>query len=84
MWEVISRRWHSALDTATEKDIQKALQHLAEGRSSLAIAHRLSVRGVCAIYSSVLADGIALNLRRRLQPLICKFRTDPVYPEIGR
>ncbi|KAH9924903.1 uncharacterized protein B0H18DRAFT_1010688 [Fomitopsis serialis] len=35
----------SALDTATEKDIQKALQHLAEGRSSLAIAHRLSVHG---------------------------------------
>lgn len=41
----VSRRWCSALDTATEKDIQKALQHLAEGRSSLAIAHRLSVRG---------------------------------------
>lgn len=32
----------SALDTATEKDIQKALQHLVEGRSSLSIAHRLS------------------------------------------
>lgn len=35
---------HSALDTSTEKDIQKALQHLMEGRSSLSIAHRLSVR----------------------------------------
>lgn len=34
----------SALDTSTEKDIQKALQHLMEGRSSLSIAHRLSVR----------------------------------------
>lgn len=34
----------SALDTSTEKDIQKALQHLVEGRSSLSIAHRLSVR----------------------------------------
>ncbi|EKM54007.1 uncharacterized protein PHACADRAFT_257573 [Phanerochaete carnosa HHB-10118-sp] len=32
----------SALDTSTEKDIQKALQHLMEGRSSLSIAHRLS------------------------------------------
>ncbi|KAI0785526.1 hypothetical protein C8Q75DRAFT_794509 [Abortiporus biennis] len=32
----------SALDTSTEKDIQKALQHLQEGRSSLSIAHRLS------------------------------------------
>jgi len=32
----------SALDTSTEKDIQKALQHLVEGRSSLSIAHRLS------------------------------------------
>ncbi|CAL1708342.1 unnamed protein product [Somion occarium] len=32
----------SVLDTSTEKDIQKALQHLQEGRSSLSIAHRLS------------------------------------------
>ncbi|KAI0696736.1 hypothetical protein BC835DRAFT_1405891 [Cytidiella melzeri] len=32
----------SALDTSTEKDIQNALQHLVEGRSSLSIAHRLS------------------------------------------
>ena len=43
-------RWHpcsipatSALDTSTEKDIQKALQNLVKGRSSLSIAHRLSV-----------------------------------------
>lgn len=34
----------SALDTSTEKDIQKALQNLVQGRSSLSIAHRLSVR----------------------------------------
>jgi ABC-type transport system involved in Fe-S cluster assembly fused permease/ATPase subunit len=33
----------SALDTSTEKDIQKALQNLQSGRSSLSIAHRLSV-----------------------------------------
>ena len=33
----------SALDTSTEKDIQKALQNLVQGRSSLSIAHRLSV-----------------------------------------
>jgi len=33
----------SSLDTSTEKDIQKALQNLVEGRSSLSIAHRLSV-----------------------------------------
>lgn len=33
----------SALDTSTEKDIQKALQNLMMGRSSLSIAHRLSV-----------------------------------------
>ncbi|KAF9484487.1 hypothetical protein BDN70DRAFT_989577 [Pholiota conissans] len=31
-----------ALDTSTEKDIQKALQNLVKGRSSLSIAHRLS------------------------------------------
>jgi ATP-binding cassette subfamily B (MDR/TAP) protein 6 len=30
------------LDTNTEKDIQKALQNLVKGRSSLSIAHRLS------------------------------------------
>jgi ABC-type multidrug transport system fused ATPase/permease subunit len=34
----------SSLDTSTEKDIQKALQNLIKGRSSLSIAHRLSVR----------------------------------------
>ena len=39
----------SALDTSTEKDIQKALQNLVQGRSSLSIAHRLSVR----IFSNV-------------------------------
>ena len=33
----------SALDTSTEKDIQNALQNLMVGRSSLSIAHRLSV-----------------------------------------
>jgi hypothetical protein len=32
----------SALDTSTERDIQKALQNLVRGRSSLSIAHRLS------------------------------------------
>jgi len=32
----------SALDTSTEKDIQKALQNLVKGRSSVSIAHRLS------------------------------------------
>ncbi|KAG8907443.1 hypothetical protein FRB99_004238 [Tulasnella sp. 403] len=32
----------SALDTATEKDIQKALQNLLHGRTSISIAHRLS------------------------------------------
>ena len=31
-----------ALDTTTERDIQKALQNLVDGRSSLSIAHRLS------------------------------------------
>ena len=36
----------SALDTSTEKDIQKALQNLVQGRSSLSIAHRLSVSSV--------------------------------------
>ncbi len=39
----ISTATHSALDTSTEKDIQKALQNLVKGRSSLSIAHRLSV-----------------------------------------
>src|ERR1700723_3156974 len=33
----------SALDTSTEKDIQKAFENLVQGRSSLSIAHRLSV-----------------------------------------
>ncbi len=32
----------SALDTATERAVQEALEHLAEGRTTIAIAHRLS------------------------------------------
>jgi ATP-binding cassette subfamily B protein len=32
----------SALDTETERAVQAALQELAEGRTTLAIAHRLS------------------------------------------
>lgn len=33
----------SALDTSTEKEIQAALNSLMRGRSSLSVAHRLSV-----------------------------------------
>jgi ATP-binding cassette subfamily B protein len=32
----------SALDTQTEREIQKALQELAQGRTTLIIAHRLA------------------------------------------
>jgi ABC-type transport system involved in Fe-S cluster assembly fused permease/ATPase subunit len=42
--DLVTDGMYSALDTSTEKDIQNALQHLVEGRSSLSIAHRLSVR----------------------------------------
>ncbi|KAJ7209547.1 mitochondrial half-size ABC transporter [Mycena pura] len=38
----IYRNSSGALDTSTEKDIQKALLNLMQGRSSLSIAHRLS------------------------------------------
>lgn len=56
----------SALDTSTEKDIQKALQHLVEGRSSLSIAHRLSV-------SAILFDILfmSLTLWRTLDYQVC-------------
>jgi ATP-binding cassette subfamily B (MDR/TAP) protein 6 len=46
----------SALDTSTEKDIQKALQCLMLGRSSLSIAHRLSTIATADIIL-VLKDG---------------------------
>lgn len=42
----------SALDTHTEKDIQKALQNLVQGRSSLSIAHRLSTVASADVYVS--------------------------------
>ena len=32
----------SSVDTATEKEIQKALENLVRGRTTIAIAHRLS------------------------------------------
>jgi len=57
----------SALDTSTEKDIQKALQNLVQGRSSLSIAHRLSVG-----YSFWCAIEFALKLRRLSPLLTCK------------
>ncbi|CCL98348.1 uncharacterized protein FIBRA_00343 [Fibroporia radiculosa] len=49
----------SALDTATEKDIQNALQHLVQGRSSLSIAHRLSVRPLATSFWAIytITDG---------------------------
>jgi ABC-type transport system involved in Fe-S cluster assembly fused permease/ATPase subunit len=43
MTDIIGSCSVSALDTSTERDIQKALQNLMTGRSSLSIAHRLSV-----------------------------------------
>ncbi|KAG8890731.1 hypothetical protein FRB98_006235 [Tulasnella sp. 332] len=46
----------SALDTATEKEIQKALQNLLSGRTSLSIAHRLSTISSADIIL-VLKDG---------------------------
>ncbi|KAL7281143.1 hypothetical protein ACG7TL_004451 [Trametes sanguinea] len=49
----------SALDTSTEKDIQKALQNLMQGRSSLSIAHRLSTIASADLFGRiiVLKDG---------------------------
>ncbi|KAG9037208.1 hypothetical protein FRB95_006461 [Tulasnella sp. JGI-2019a] len=46
----------SALDTATEKEIQRALQNLLSGRTSLSIAHRLSTIASADIIL-VLKDG---------------------------
>jgi len=37
----------SALDTATERDIMESLEHLAEGRTSIFVAHRLSTISNC-------------------------------------
>lgn len=58
----------SALDTSTEKDIQKALQNLMKGRSSLSIAHRLSVSLTDCIMISLTED-----FDRPLPLQTCKF-----------
>lgn len=50
----------SALDTSTEKDIQKALEDLAQGRTSLSIAHRLSTIAT-ADQILVLKDGSVIE-----------------------
>lgn len=50
----------SALDTESEKRVQTALEHLAEGRTTLVIAHRLStVRNADWIY--VMEDGLIVE-----------------------
>lgn len=56
----------SALDTSTEKDIQKALQNLVQGRSSLSIAHRLSVRSTLTLTFTLL-----ISFSRPLLLLMC-------------
>lgn len=58
----------SALDTSTEKDIQKALQNLVQGRSSLSIAHRLSVSYaiIPAILAIHITSYLTLNSRQLL------------------
>ena len=54
----------SALDTSTERDIQKALQNLVQGRSSLSIAHRLSVRCHVDTLHLILVDVVFLTDNR--------------------
>lgn len=47
----------SALDSRTEKQILQALQHLASGRTSLFVAHRLSTAAQCD--QIVVLDGVS-------------------------
>ena len=63
----------SALDTSTEKDIQKALQNLVEGRSSLSIAHRLSV---CSSMHSFRYQGS--SERGFIDYRLCRFVSLPI------
>ena len=49
----------SALDTQTEREIQKSLMELAEGRTTLVIAHRLAtIRNADAVYAVGTGGGI--------------------------
>ena len=66
----------SALDTSTEKDIQKALEDLAQGRTSLSIAHRLSVR-YRPSSSFLHVDHMPTLFNRPSLPLISKFLSSP-------
>ena len=62
----------SALDTSTEKDIQKALQNLVQGRSSLSIAHRLSVSVVSYHLTAIFLTSTS-TLSRPLPLLTCTY-----------
>ena len=50
----------SALDTATEKEIQKAIDEISKGSTSIMIAHRLSTVMQCDIIM-VLKHGVLVE-----------------------
>lgn len=56
----------SALDSRTEKQILQALQHLASGRTSLFVAHRLSTAAQCD--QIVVLEGVSRMMHTAAHP----------------
>ena len=80
----------SSLDSVTEKLIQESLKHLMKGRTTIAIAHRLStLNGMDKIFvfnkGTIIEEGTKRNLLKAKGPFasLWNMQTDGFLPDAG-